>query len=107
MSADINTLNFSFKTECCGAILSLTHKEIVLKLSKKILDVAIESGANSIITCCPLCQQNLDMRQSQINKFFKTNYKIPVFYISQVLGLSVGIPYRDLMIDKLFVKPDF
>jgi heterodisulfide reductase subunit B len=106
-AAGVNALNFSFKTECCGAILSLTHKEIVLKLSRKILDVAIEAGANSIITCCPLCQQNLDMRQSQINRYFKTNYKIPVFYISQILGLALGIPFRELMINKLFVKPDF
>jgi heterodisulfide reductase subunit B len=104
-SADIKSRDFSFKTECCGAILSLTYKNIVLKLSKEILDAAIEAGANCIIVCCPLCQQNLDMRQGQINKFYKTNYKIPVYYISQVLGMALGLSYRDMMIDRLFVMP--
>jgi len=105
-AVDIKSRSFSFKTECCGAILSLTHKNIVLKLSKMILDAAIEAGANSIIVCCQLCQQNLDMRQSQINRHYRTNYRIPVYYISQILGMKMGISYRDLMIDKLFVRPE-
>lgn len=105
-AVDIKSKNFSFKTECCGAILSLTHKNVVLKLSKMIIDAAIEAGANSIIVCCPLCQQNLDMRQSQINRYYKTNYRIPVYYISQILGMSMGISFKDLMVDKLFVRPE-
>ncbi|MEI7615412.1 MAG: heterodisulfide reductase-related iron-sulfur binding cluster, partial [Actinomycetota bacterium] len=103
----IKSGHFRFKTECCGAILSLTHKKIVLKLSKEILDASIEAGANSIVVCCPLCQQNLDLRQSQINKYYKTNYHIPVYYISQILGLAMGLSYRDVMIDRLFVEPEF
>ncbi|MCL4417538.1 MAG: CoB--CoM heterodisulfide reductase iron-sulfur subunit B family protein [Actinobacteria bacterium] len=102
----IESLDFSFKTECCGAILSLTNKNIVIELSEKILSAAQEAGANCIIVCCQLCQQNLDLRQSQINKYFKSNYKIPVFYISQILGLALGLSYKDMMIDKLFVGPD-
>ncbi len=101
----IKSKKFSFKTECCGAILSLTYKNIVLKLSKQILDSAIEEGANSIVVFCPLCQQNLDLRQSQINKQYKTKYNIPVFYITQIIGLALNISYKDLMIDKLFVEP--
>ena len=36
----VESLNFSFKTECCGAILSLTNKNIVIELSEKILNAA-------------------------------------------------------------------
>lgn len=103
----IDCLDFRFKTECCGAILSLTNKDIALGLSRDILDAAVEAGASSMIVCCPLCQQNLDLRQSQINRSFKTDYKIPVFYITQILGLSLGLSARDVMADRLFVEPDF
>lgn len=99
----IESLSFSFKTECCGAILSLTNKNIVIELSEKILNAAQDSGANCIIVCCPLCQQNLDLRQSQINNYYKSNYRIPVFYISQILGLALGLSFKNTMIDKLFV----
>jgi len=102
----IESLNFSFKTECCGAILSLTNKNIVIELSEKILSAAQDSGANCIIVCCPLCQQNLDLRQTQINKYYKSNYKMPVFYISQILGLALGVSFKNTMIGKLFVEPD-
>ncbi|MCL5073005.1 MAG: CoB--CoM heterodisulfide reductase iron-sulfur subunit B family protein, partial [Actinobacteria bacterium] len=102
----IESLDFPFKTECCGAILSLTNKNIVMELSEKILSAAQDSGANCIIVCCPLCQQNLDLRQSQINKYFKSNYRIPVFYISQILGLALGLSYKNTMIDRLFVEPE-
>ena len=102
----VESLDFSFKTECCGAILSLTNKNIVIELSEKILNAAQDSGANCIIVCCPLCQQNLDLRQSQINNYFKSNYRFPVFYISQILGLALGLSLKNTMIDKLFVKPD-
>lgn len=105
-TVDIKSKNFRFKTECCGAILSLTYKEIALKLSKEILDAALETGANSIIVFCPLCQQNLDLRQTQINKRFKANYSIPIYYISQILGLALGLSYEDVMINKLFIEPE-
>jgi len=104
---DIESEEFQFKTECCGAILSLTHKNIAFELSKNILEAAIDAGANSIIVSCPLCQQNLDLRQSQINKYYKENYDLPIFYITQILGLSLGLSYKDVMIDKLFVEPKY
>lgn len=102
---DIHCNNFQFKTECCGAILSLTHKDVVLRLTRDILDEALNSNANSIIVCCQLCQQNLDLRQSQINRRYKKNYNLPVFYITQILGLALGLTYREVMIDRLFVEP--
>lgn len=104
---DIKCKEFQFKTECCGAILSLTHKNVVLKLSKGILEEATDSGANSIIVFCQLCQQNLDMRQQQINKYYKESYNLPIFYITQILGLALGLSYKDVMIDKLFVEPKY
>ncbi|MHB1275359.1 MAG: CoB--CoM heterodisulfide reductase iron-sulfur subunit B family protein [Candidatus Humimicrobiaceae bacterium] len=97
--------NFQFKTECCGAIMSLTHKDLALKLSKDILDMALDCGANCLVVFCQLCQQNLDLRQSQINNFYKTNYKIPVLYLTQILGMALGLSEKEVMVDRLFVRP--
>ncbi|MBM3699462.1 MAG: hypothetical protein FJW68_00910 [Actinobacteria bacterium] len=105
--AGIVCKNFQFKTECCGAILSLTHKNAVLKLSNMILDSALESDANCLVVFCPLCQQNLDLRQDQINKLYKKNYHLPVFYITQLLGIALGLTPRSVMLDRLFVSPEF
>lgn len=100
---DIECRDFSFKTECCGAILSLSHKDSVLKLSGEILDVALESKVDSLIVFCQLCQQNLDLRQKQINRFNKTRYHMPIMYITQVLGVALGLTFKEVMLDRLFV----
>ena len=101
----IESKNYQFKTECCGAIMSLTNKDLVLKLSKDLLDMALDCGANSLVVFCQLCQQNLDPRQSQINHFYKTNFKIPVLYLTQILGMALGLSEKEVMVDRLFVRP--
>jgi heterodisulfide reductase subunit B len=101
----IESRNYQFKTECCGAIMSLTNKDLVLKLSKDLLDMAVDCGANSLVVFCQLCQQNLDLRQSQINRFYKTTFKIPVLYLTQILGMALGLSDKDVMVDRLFVRP--
>ena len=98
--------DFPYKTECCGATYGVTRNDFVGKLSGRILDMATRLGAEAIVVACPLCQQNLDLRQNQINKYYKSDFRIPVPYISQVIGLSLGMAPKELGLDKLCVPPD-
>jgi heterodisulfide reductase subunit B len=50
-----------------------------------------------------MCQVNLDLRQQDINKQTGKNYQIPIVYITQLLGLCLGIGSGDLGFDKLMV----
>lgn len=95
--------DFPFKTECCGATFGVTRNEIVGKLSGRILDMALRLGAEAVAVACPLCQQNLDLRQAQVDRYWKRTFHLPVVYITQVLGLALGIDSKALGIDKLFV----
>lgn len=104
-AAGIKVCDFAFKTECCGAAFGLVKKEVVNKLTYKVLSMARECGANCIAVCCPLCQQNLDLRQDQVNRLMRTDFHIPVLYFSQLLGLVFGIPEKRLGLDKLIVSP--
>lgn len=96
--------HFPFKSECCGSYMGLAHKEIVLRASRRIIDVADGLGFDAIVTACPLCHQNLDLRQGQINKAFGTNIEMPILYFSQVLGLALGLSADDLGIDSHIVS---
>jgi heterodisulfide reductase subunit B len=78
------SLFWSGKTECCGASLSLTRANIVVKLANDIIEMAHEAGAKAIVTACPLCQANLDMRPQM-------ERRMPVFYFTEILGLALGI----------------
>ena len=98
-------VKWPYKTECCGASLSLSKSEIVVKLTHDILSMAKCSGANCIVTACPLCQGNLDMRQSQVEAKYREKFDLPIFYFTQVLGMAFGLPDSSLGFNKLMVNP--
>ena len=98
-------IEWSFKTECCGASMTLTRSDIVLKLSNDILREAKEAGANIIAVACPLCQANLDGRQRQIEEAYKVRYRIPIVYITQLMGLAFGAFVKEVGLQKLITSP--
>jgi len=61
-------VEWGYKTDCCGASLALCEQEIVVALTRKILENARECGAEALVAACPLCQVNLDTRQGDIAK---------------------------------------
>jgi heterodisulfide reductase subunit B len=67
--------------------------------------MAEASGAQCIAVACPMCQVNLDLRQKDINRKKNKNYNIPVIYITQLLGLCLGITPKRLGIKKCIVSP--
>ena len=101
----VKAVEWSFKTECCGAAHSIPHTEIVEKLSKKILDNAIQHGADIIVTACPMCHSNLDMRQRNIIRHNPGQKSIPVLYLTQLIGISFGIDFKKLGIDRHTIDP--
>lgn len=99
------TIDWNFKTECCGAAHSIAHTNIVEKLSKNIIDNAVKHGADVIVVACPMCHSNLDMRQLNIIKDFKDHKTIPVLYLSQLIGLAMGIDEKKLGFDAHYINP--
>jgi heterodisulfide reductase subunit B2 len=99
------SLEWPCKVDCCGGSLSLSRTDVVLKLTESILDMAQRSGADCIAVSCPMCQINLDVRQQDINKELGRNYRMPVIYITQLLGLCLGLKTSELGFEKLMVSP--
>lgn len=93
-------VDWNSKTFCCGASFALTATEVVLDLTKKILADARASGADVISVGCPLCHANLDGRQDQINKKFGTDFDIPIFYFTELMGLAFGLDGKELGLNK-------
>jgi heterodisulfide reductase subunit B2 len=100
------TIDWNFKLECCGAAHSIARTDIVVDLSKKILDDAQKHGANVMIVACPMCHSNLDMRQKNIKSKFSDYKVIPVLYLSELIGLALGLDKKQLGIDTHFIEFD-
>ena len=96
---------FPLKTHCCGGSLIITEEDMALDLTRKILDCASSNGAECLVTVCPLCQTNLDAYQSRVNSKFKTNYKLPVLFFTQLIGIALGIEGKTLGLNTNIVSP--
>jgi len=98
-------VNFNMeRTACCGSSVLLTQEEVGLKLSFNILKGAKEAGANCIVTMCPLCHLNLDLKQERMEKKFSRALEMPVIYFTQLLGLALGIDQKKLGLNKNIVS---
>jgi len=91
---------WNYKTECCGASVGVPKKIIQQQLTRKLLEQAILVGADLIVTACPLCHMNLDLRQPQTNAHFGTDYQVPVVYLSQLIGLALGFTPSEMMLER-------
>jgi heterodisulfide reductase subunit B len=98
-------LDWSYKTECCGASLGITQLPIALRMSGRILEDAKAVGAEAVVVACPFCHVNLDSRQKQIEEQTEMTLGLPVFYLTQLMGLAFDVPLNDLALQKHFVDP--
>lgn len=97
-------IDWAYKTECCGAGLSVSRTSSVGRLSGKIIGDAKDRGAEAMIVVCPMCHSNLDMRRDSVNSYLGEKVDIPVLYITQAIGLAVGIDRKALGLQRHFVK---
>jgi len=97
---------FPMKTRCCGGMLMTTYPDVGLGLNKKLLECAEENKADTIVTTCPLCQINLEAYQNKINKKFETDFKMPVLFFTQIVGLALGGSPRELGLHRSLVPFD-
>ena len=96
---------YPLKNRCCGGSLIISEEGLALGLIRKLLENAVENGAQCLTTPCPLCQTNLDAYQSKVNSKFKTNYNLPVLFITQLIGLALGLDPASLGLNTNIVSP--
>jgi heterodisulfide reductase subunit B len=78
---------WSYAVDCCGGGLSIPRADIASRMTQTIVEAAKAAGAEMIITACPLCQMNLEMRQSG-----KAEARIPAMYFTEAMGLALDVP---------------
>lgn len=87
---------YLWKTICCGGVLMTTEKSIGRKLVADLLAAA--KGADCIVTVCPMCQMNLDAYQGEAAAELGMKVRIPVLFLTQLIGLAFNLPEKDLLL---------
>jgi len=99
-------LPYPLKTHCCGGHLPQISETQAFELIRRLLQTAVNHGADMIVCMCPMCQLNLDAYQSQINRHYGTALHVPVVFFTQVLGLAFGIQPRELGFGREIVRAE-
>jgi heterodisulfide reductase subunit B len=95
------TVDWSYKTECCGGALGVTQPRISARMSRKIVKNALDCGAEAIVTMCPMCHMNVDARQPEMD----LDGGLPVFHGSQLMTLAFGDGPKAAYLEKNVVDP--
>lgn len=97
-------LPFEHKTDCCGGNLLMSSENFSLQMTKEILSEAKEIVADCITVACPLCHAMLDYQQSKIESKYDIVIDIPILYVTQLMGLALGLGAKELGLNKNFVS---
>jgi heterodisulfide reductase subunit B len=95
-------LDWDDKTLCCGGSLAVPVKEVMMRLSRNIVEDAQAVGADVIVVACPLCDANLDGRQLQMETLER---KIPVLYVTQLAALAFGLGAKAAGLERKMIDP--
>lgn len=97
-------LDWAYKTDCCGAAASVNDTDTSLFLMSKIMKDAAARGANCFVTTCPMCQFNLDSYQAQIGAKYGITEQLPVYFITELVGVAMGISPHEMQVDRHFTE---
>ena len=89
-------VDYNLKNDCCGNPLEKSNKEISLNMLENKLKSMKDAGTDCIACVCPACYQQFDFNQKEINKNKNTNYDFPVFYITELIAIALGIDTEEL-----------
>ena len=95
------SLDWNYKTACCGGSLALSEMDMVLGMLRKIIEDARAAGAEAIVVACPLCHANLDMRQNLLGL---EGSPMPIVYLTELMGLAFGLPPKSLGLGRHIVS---
>jgi len=96
LGADVQ--EWSYAVDCCGGSGALPRSDVGRKLVSRLVLAAREAGADALVTACPLCQMNLEMRQT-------VTPAMPAFYFTELMGVALGLPEAKGWWSKHLVAP--
>ena len=95
---------YDSRTKCCGFPIVMMNKDASHDMAGNALIDAIDSGADCVVTGCPLCHLSLDAYQPEIDKMNKKGYSIPILHLPQLVALALGYSPQELGMDNHIIS---
>jgi len=87
------------KLDCCGGLLNANLPESALTKTGQKLQKVQEYGFDAFVDTCPWCHRQYDSKQVKAGETVAAKLEVPIFYLTQLLGLAFGVPKDKLGLD--------
>ncbi len=100
-----HSIHYEGENQCCGGGILAVDEEAALAMTKgKLYHIKAAQG-DAMVLICPFCNIMYEFNQRRIERAFSTEFKLPILYYPQVLGLAMGISPEELGLHLNRVKP--
>jgi heterodisulfide reductase subunit B2 len=99
-------VDYPVKAHCCGGHMTQISEPEAFELIRRLLQSADDYRADLILCMCPMCQLNMDAYQARVNSHFSTDFKLPIVFFTQLLGVALGIDLKKLGFGKELVAAE-
>lgn len=89
-------VDYQTKLDCCGGAILAVEEDIALRMAKKKLDELHDKKVDALISSCPFCSVMYEDNQKKIESTYEVDYKLPVMFFTQMLGLAFGLDKKEL-----------
>jgi len=90
------SVDYDSKNKCCGFHADLQAPKTANRLTGTALLDAMDNNADMMVTPCPLCHLNMDVKQTAAAKEMGRDIALPVLHLPQLIGLALGIDPNEL-----------
>ena len=98
-------LDYRSLKECCGGGVLGADEDLAGRMAGTKLKELDQAEVTALALLCPFCNVMYEGQQKSIGKKLETKLKVPVVYVTQVLGLGLGLDPDDLGFKLNRVKP--
>lgn len=99
------SVDYASMKECCGGGVLGADEDLASLMAGKKLSELNEAGVNGMALICPFCNVMYEGQQKAIGKKLDTKLKVPVVYVTQLLGLAMGLQPDEVGLKLNRVKP--
>jgi len=90
------SVDYDSKNKCCGFHADLQAPKTANRLTGSALLDAMDNNADMMVTPCPLCHLNMDVKQHSVAKEMGRDISLPILHLPQLIGLALGIAPEEL-----------
>lgn len=91
--------------ECCGGGVLGVSEDVANALAQIKLEDVARTGAHALVLVCPFCNVMYEGQQKKIAKAAGLDFKVPIVYYPQILGLALGFSSDQMGFKLNRVKP--